>query len=166
MVLDAASRTVRFTFSDGSVDRYGDTITADGWDLRSFLKNPVALFAHDSVAPPIGRAVNVLIEGARLKRDIEFMDADTYPLADTIFKMVKGGGSTRRALVSCRSIGNGPPASHGLAGLISPSRNFWKSPSCRCRRMRMRWSKRAVPALRSHHWASGQRRPSIREASR
>jgi hypothetical protein len=30
-MIDEGTRTVRFCFSDGSVDRYGDTIAPDGW---------------------------------------------------------------------------------------------------------------------------------------
>ena len=45
-------RTKRFCFSDGSVDRMGDTIAPDGWDLADFNRNSVALWAHDSSAPP------------------------------------------------------------------------------------------------------------------
>ncbi len=85
------TRRVRFCFSDGSVDRMGDTIDPAGWDLTAFKRNPVALFGHDSGAPPIGRACNVQVEGARLMGDIEFADANTYAFADTIYKLAKGG---------------------------------------------------------------------------
>ena len=84
-------RTFRFCFSDGSVDRMGDTIDPAGWDLADFLKNPVALWAHDSSSPPIGRASNLMVEDQRLMGDIEFMSADISPFADTIFRMVEGG---------------------------------------------------------------------------
>jgi HK97 family phage prohead protease len=83
------TRKFRFCFSDQSVDRMGDRIMADGWDVNQFAKNPVALFAHDSSAPPIGRASNVLVEDTRLMGDIEFMSADIYPFAETIFRMVQ-----------------------------------------------------------------------------
>ena len=84
-----AERTFRFCFSDGSVDRYGDTIAAAGWVVDSFLKNPVALWAHDSSAPPIGRASKVAVEGDRLMGDIEFAPAEIYPFAETIYRLVK-----------------------------------------------------------------------------
>jgi HK97 family phage prohead protease len=84
------SRTVRFCFSDGSVDRMGDTIDAAGWVTHSFLKNPVALFAHDSNAPPIGRAGNLMVEDTRLMGDIEFAPPEVYEFADTIYRLVVG----------------------------------------------------------------------------
>lgn len=88
--VDEKSRRIRFCFSDGSVDRSGDRIEPDGWDTASFLKNPVALWAHDSYAPPIGRAGNVGVEGDRLMGDIEFAAAEVYPFADTVYRLVRG----------------------------------------------------------------------------
>ena len=75
--VDGAERTLRFCFSDGSVDRMNDTIAAAGWDLTDFSANPVALWAHDSSAPPIGGARNVGVEGDRLLGDIEFAPPDS-----------------------------------------------------------------------------------------
>ena len=89
-LLDDKSRIVRFCFSDGSVDRMGDTIDPNGWDLADFNANPVALWAHDSTSPPIGRASNVAVEGARLMGDIEFADVETYAFADTVFRLLIG----------------------------------------------------------------------------
>ena len=34
--VEGADRTLRFIFSDNSVDRMGDTIDAAGWDLSDF----------------------------------------------------------------------------------------------------------------------------------
>jgi HK97 family phage prohead protease len=91
LAFDDGSRRIRFCFSDGSVDRMGDRIAADGWETAGFMKNPVALWAHDALAPPIGRAANVLVEGDRLMGDIEFAGPQVYPFAETIYQMVKGG---------------------------------------------------------------------------
>lgn len=85
------SRKVRFCFSDGSIDRMGDTIQADGWETDNFLQNPVALFAHDSSQPPIGRAGNLAVEDGRLMGDIEFMPPEISGFADSIYRMVLAG---------------------------------------------------------------------------
>ncbi|HVB67967.1 MAG TPA: HK97 family phage prohead protease [Acetobacteraceae bacterium] len=90
-VYDDGSRRIRFCFSDGSVDRMGDTIKAAGWRLHDFLKNPVALWAHDSLSPPIGRAGNVLVENERLMGDIEFAAPEVYAFADTIYRLAAAG---------------------------------------------------------------------------
>jgi HK97 family phage prohead protease len=84
-------RKLRFVFSDGTVDRAGDSIDPEGWEIDSFMDNPVALWSHDSSSPPIGRASNVGASGGKLMGDIEFMPADISPFADSIFRMVKAG---------------------------------------------------------------------------
>jgi HK97 family phage prohead protease len=84
-------RRRRFCFSDGSVDRMGDTIDPEGWDITDYAANPVALWAHDSMQPPIGRSHDVAVKGGRLMGDIEFIPPETYPFAETIFQMVVGG---------------------------------------------------------------------------
>lgn len=90
LTVEGADRTLRFIFSDNSVDRMGDTIDASGWDLTDFERNPVALWAHDSSAPPIGSASNVVVEGTRLAGDITFAPPETYLFADTIYRLVLG----------------------------------------------------------------------------
>lgn len=86
--VEGVERTLRFCFSDNSVDRMGDTIDAAGWDLMDFNRNPVALWAHDSSAPPIGGARNVAVEGQRLMGDIEFARPETYAFAETIYRLL------------------------------------------------------------------------------
>jgi HK97 family phage prohead protease len=85
------SRKLRFVFSDGTVDRSGDSIDPAGWEIDTFAANPVALWAHNSFEPPIGRASNVGAIGGKLMGDIEFMPADISAFADSIYRMVKGG---------------------------------------------------------------------------
>lgn len=84
------SRKIRFCFSDDTVDRAGDSISADGWQIDGFMKNPVALWAHESSEPPIGRASNIGPAGGKFMGDIEFMPADMSPFADSIYRMVRG----------------------------------------------------------------------------
>jgi HK97 family phage prohead protease len=82
---------VQFVLSDGSVDRMGDRIDPAGWTLTAYRKNPVVLWAHDALAPPIGRMHNIFSDGARLIGDVEFATAEVYPFAATICRMVKAG---------------------------------------------------------------------------
>ncbi|MDI9847362.1 hypothetical protein QM467_04715 [Rhodoblastus sp. 17X3] len=85
------SRLISFQFSDQSVARDGHTIATDGWDLANFLANPVFLWCHESSNPPVGKVVSIGAQGSRLCGDVEFADAETYPFADTIFRLYKGG---------------------------------------------------------------------------
>ena len=71
------ARNLRFTISTASVDRERDVINVNGWDLTNFVRNPVTLWAHDYSLLPIGRAVNVGIDGNALKAEVQFVPADT-----------------------------------------------------------------------------------------
>jgi HK97 family phage prohead protease len=88
---DNGSRVVTFCFSDGSVDRVGDRIDPHGWDLTSFRSNPVALWAHDSSSPPIGRVRRTYVSAERLMGEIEFAGPETYAFADQIYRLVVDG---------------------------------------------------------------------------
>lgn len=91
IVTGASSRVRRFVFSTADVDHSNDVIKQDGWDTSVHRRNPVALFAHDSSALPIGRASNVGVVNGKLMGDIEFAGPETYEFADTVFQLVKGG---------------------------------------------------------------------------
>jgi phage head maturation protease len=86
-----SSRTVRYVFSDPSVGRDGHTIAANAWVLDNYRRNPVFLFPHDATQAPIGRVVEIGTVGNRLMGTVEYADAETYPFADTIYRLVKGG---------------------------------------------------------------------------
>lgn len=81
---------VSFVASTASVDRMGDVIRQDGWQLDNYKKNPVVLFGHDH-EKPIGRAHNVRVDGGALKADFEFMPEEVDPFAAKIGRMVKAG---------------------------------------------------------------------------
>jgi HK97 family phage prohead protease len=84
-------RVVRYRLSDASVARDRHAIPNSAWQLDNFEANPVFLWAHDAESPPIGRVGNITRVGDSLMGDVEYMDADTYPFADMIFRMVKEG---------------------------------------------------------------------------
>jgi len=53
-------------------DRAGDVIEAGGWELEAYARNPVVLWAHDYLRPPIGRSLRTWVEGRSLMATIEF----------------------------------------------------------------------------------------------
>ena len=67
-------RVIRFIASDESLDRDGDIVTAAGWKLDNYLKNPVVLYGHNYYSLPVGKAENVLIDAAarQLVIDVKF----------------------------------------------------------------------------------------------
>jgi HK97 family phage prohead protease len=88
--IDETSRRISWVFSNEDVCLDQHTIRTGGWDLTDYLKNPVLLFAHDQSAPPIGRVTRIEAQGKLLVGDTVFADAETYPFADTIYRLVKG----------------------------------------------------------------------------
>jgi HK97 family phage prohead protease len=61
-----------FVISTDEVDRHGDVTVPQGWQLESYLRNPVFLWAHDYARPVIGRAASVWKEPHRLLARMEF----------------------------------------------------------------------------------------------
>lgn len=93
-LIKAASDSRRCTFkiSSGAVDRDRDVINQAGWMLDNYLKNPVVLWGHQYGQPPIGTCTALNIKSGDLVAEAEFFDAETYPWADTIYRIVKAGG--------------------------------------------------------------------------
>ncbi len=79
---------MRVCISTADVDRDNDTIEVAGWDLGSYMKNPVVLWAHDHKSLPVGKAVSVGIEGGQLVAEMEFAD---HELAKTVQRLYEGG---------------------------------------------------------------------------
>lgn len=86
-------RVLRFCGSDETPDRDNDIMEVGGWKLDDYVKNPVFLWAHSYHEPPIGKAINVMIDAAAKKLifDVKFPTAEEYPFADTVYKLYKGG---------------------------------------------------------------------------
>jgi HK97 family phage prohead protease len=72
--------------SDESVDRYGDIIRVDGWELDEYRKNPIVLFGH-SATDPVGTA-EVRVTGKKLIADITLGAPGTTPMVDAVRALV------------------------------------------------------------------------------
>jgi HK97 family phage prohead protease len=59
---DPADRILEFVGSTADVDRYGDIIEVEGWDLKNFKKNSPFLWAHNYQAPPVGTVVKAFTD--------------------------------------------------------------------------------------------------------
>jgi HK97 family phage prohead protease len=53
--------------STNSVDRHGEIVDNNGWELKSFKKNPVILWSHDHTEPAIGVSKKTWVEGTGKK---------------------------------------------------------------------------------------------------
>lgn len=48
-----------FVATDETIDREGEILSIDGWDLGNFKKNPVMLWSHNPYEPNIGKWENI-----------------------------------------------------------------------------------------------------------
>jgi HK97 family phage prohead protease len=81
-------RTIRFVASDETVDRYGDVVSADGWDLAHFKKNPIFLWGHN-YDQPIGKVVKVGVEDNRLMATARLARKGTTQFIDDTWNLIK-----------------------------------------------------------------------------
>lgn len=87
-------RSARFVMTAEVVDRYGDIVVAKGADLTNFNDNPVALFAHNSRAFPIGMWGEIKTVNANPKRiegTMKIANEGTLDEADTAAKLIAAG---------------------------------------------------------------------------
>lgn len=60
---DVALGTFTAVASTATVDRHGEVVSPEGWNLENFKKNPVLLWSHDHTIPAIGVATKIWVEG-------------------------------------------------------------------------------------------------------
>lgn len=79
--------------STNSVDRHGEIVDNNGWDLKSFKKNPVILWGHDHNEPAIGVSKKTWVEGTgkKAKLMIQPMLHDVTEKAKAIKQLVEMG---------------------------------------------------------------------------
>ena len=83
---------VDFVSSDESLDRYNEIISASGWVLDTYLKNPVFQDSHDysTILRTIGKATVTQVRDGKLFQRIQFA-IDANPLARIAYALYKGG---------------------------------------------------------------------------
>jgi len=89
---DPAERVLEFIASTAQVDRYGDIIEVEGWELDNWLKVPVILYGHDYGGFPIGQGVSAIKDPLRgLVIQAKFATAQENPEADIAYRLALGG---------------------------------------------------------------------------
>lgn len=78
----------RFVITSEAVDSYGTIFQSDGWDLRRFKANPVALFNHnhDNI---VGTWNNIERVGKKILMTFVPAEAGTSPMVDMVRKLVE-----------------------------------------------------------------------------
>lgn len=88
IALEKAGDRITVVASDETLDRHGDVLPIENWDLTKFLGSPRMLVDHNhQVASIVGRWGNVRIEGKQLKMDAEFHEFTD--LAKAVKEMVE-----------------------------------------------------------------------------
>jgi hypothetical protein len=83
--------TVDFVISTDTVDRAGDTIDADGWELDNYRKNPVILWAHDYSQPPVAKSLSETISTGKLMSKAQFAPRDLSEMGYMVGQMYAKG---------------------------------------------------------------------------
>ena len=90
-VLDEATGRVSAVVSSEKMDRDGDVIRAEGWNLGSFMKHPVLLSSHDyhSLRSQIGVWESMEVVVNQMKGVARFFTGKGNPEADWAFELAK-----------------------------------------------------------------------------
>jgi hypothetical protein len=85
------SETLDFISSDETLDRYDEIISAYGWKLDTYKKNPVFQNAHQygDVIFTLGRALLTEVRAGKLLQRIQFA-TDVNPMARIAYGLYKG----------------------------------------------------------------------------
>jgi hypothetical protein len=80
-----------FTASDETLDRYGEIISASGWRLENYRRNPVFQNAHQygDVIFTLGKALATEVRDGSLSQRIEFA-TEVNPMARIAYGLYKG----------------------------------------------------------------------------
>jgi HK97 family phage prohead protease len=97
---------LEFILSDASIDRYGDSISVEGWQLDRFNRNPICLFNHES-SFPIGRWRNIGVKDNSLRGHLELAPQGSSPRIDEVRALV-GAGILRAVSVGFLGLEHSP----------------------------------------------------------
>jgi HK97 family phage prohead protease len=81
------SGTFEVVISTADVDRAGETIDQNGWDLEFYKSNPVVLWAHDYGSLPIGVTEDISVQDGKLVAKGRFAPEEANPLAQHVRRL-------------------------------------------------------------------------------
>lgn len=90
LVSPAGDDPLAYVMSDETVDRMGDVIEAKSWNLKNFVKNPVALFNHDHRFV-IGHWSDVKVQGDKLVGKLNLLPKGISERLDELRAAVEAG---------------------------------------------------------------------------
>lgn len=81
----SGDRVIPMVMSTGAVNSYGEVVDQSSWRLDRFLRNPVALYQHDTEREPIGYWRNVRVEDGELRGELVLSPPGVSADADRIW---------------------------------------------------------------------------------
>ncbi len=86
----------RVVISTADLDRQGEIVDQNGWDLKNYQQNPIVLWAHDYYSLPIGVCDKIGIEDVGSGRqglvaEGKFAPMDANPFAQQVRKLYEAG---------------------------------------------------------------------------
>jgi hypothetical protein len=73
------------------VDRTGEVIKIDGWNIENYMANPVVLFGHDYRSLPVGITTELTVKGKKMVAKGYFAPEDANPVAGQVAKLYELG---------------------------------------------------------------------------
>jgi len=89
--VDEVEYTIRGIFSTGDKDKQGEIVDQKGWDLSTFIKNPVVLFAHDHYQPAIGKVISIGLNMQEQLEGVVKFAVEEYDLLEPYFIFIRVG---------------------------------------------------------------------------
>ena len=96
--------------STADVDRQGDSIDQNAWDLKNYFNNPIVLWAHDYWALPIGICDSISVQEGKLIAKGRFAPEEANPFAQQVRRLYDAG------IVRATSVGYIPEFGRADAG--------------------------------------------------
>lgn len=90
-VVEGGERAIDFILSTAAIDRHGDRIDQDGWDFKSYRRNPVVCWAHDYELLPVAKAKNIRVEDGALKATAVFTPEGKIRFNDIVYDLCRDG---------------------------------------------------------------------------
>ncbi|MDR2898490.1 MAG: HK97 family phage prohead protease [Spirochaetaceae bacterium] len=84
-------RGMLWTLSTFDLDRTGERIDPEGWEVKQYMKNPVVEWSHRWDIPAIGKIDGLTIDDTGLHGVVVFNDKEYDPFAWSIEQRVKAG---------------------------------------------------------------------------
>ena len=76
--------------STPSSDRYDDVV-APSWNLKRYEANPIVVWGHDYTQVPVGKTVDLSMDGPNLVAKIKWDDNPSNPMGETVARQFREG---------------------------------------------------------------------------